>query len=343
MSAGDVRGAVPDAAPGIRDLSLTEQAARECAAVLDAVGEEFDAADDPRFLRKAGDFASRLPAGVRDAVQELRYAESVAALVIRGGPVRGADGPTPAHWKERDPAATVRQDFWLALVTARLGDPIGWSSLQDGRLFNDMLPIEGEELQQTGHSSEADLELHIEDCFSDERCDALALLCLRNHDRVPSSLVTTAALDLGRLDVDTLFSPRFLIMPDAEHLRRTGDTPESAARLRPVMFGSRHAPYLRVDLPYTRARPGDERAARALEKLAEQLGRGATTVNLDEGDLLLVDNYRALHGRGTFQPRYDGTDRWMRRLTVVRDLRRSRGLRGGADDRVIDPFAPLMA
>ncbi|MFI5754626.1 TauD/TfdA family dioxygenase [Streptomyces sp. NPDC051569] len=327
--------------PGIRELTLGGQAVRECSAVLDAVGEEFGAADDPGFLRKAGAYASGLPDEVLDAVREMRFAESTAALVIRGGPVGGADCPTPGHWKEREPAATVRQDFWLALVTAQLGDPIGWASLQDGHLFNDILPIAGEEREQTGHSSETDLELHIEDCFSDERCDALALLCLRNHDRVPNSLVTTAALDLGRLDLDALFSPRFLIMPDSEHLRRSGGTTE-AGRPRPLMFGSRHAPYLRVDLPYTRALPGDERAAKALADLADQLDRGATTLSLAEGDLLLVDNYRALHGRGTFRPRYDGTDRWMRKLTVVRDLRRSRALREGADGRVIDPFAALV-
>ncbi|MFJ4922006.1 TauD/TfdA family dioxygenase [Streptomyces sp. NPDC088725] len=339
----EVTDAVRAADPGIREVTLTEQAARECSAVLDAVSAEFERADDPRFLRRAGAFASALPAEVWRAVQEMRYEETAAALVIRGGPVGGADGPTPAHWKERDPAATVRQDFWLALVTAQLGDPVGWSSLQDGRLFNDILPIAGEEREQTGHSSEADLALHIEDCFSTERCDALALLCLRNHDRVPNSLVSAAALDLASLDLDTLFAPRFLIMPDSEHLRRVAGTPEASGRLSPLMFGSRDAPYLCVDLPYTRPLPGDERAAKALEGLAGQLDGSATTLTLAEGDLLLVDNYRALHGRGTFRPRYDGTDRWMRKLTAVRDLRRSRALRTGPDDRVIDPFATLTA
>jgi L-asparagine oxygenase len=336
---GTRRNAVAVADSGVRELTLSEPACRRAAVLLDSVAVEYRAADDPCFLRVAGLLASGLPAEVGEAVRELRYAETVAALVIRGGPVGGADCPTPAHWKERDPAATVRQDFWLALVATQLGEPVGWSSLQDGRLFNDMLPIAGEEYGQTGHSSEARLELHTEDSFSDERCDALALLCLRNDNRVPSTLVTAAALDLDTLDLDTLFSPRFLIAPDSEHLRWASGTPEESARLRPVLFGSRQAPYLRVDLPYTRAVPGDERAARALGDLAARLGSEAGAVTLSAGDVLLVDNYRALHGRGTFRPRYDGTDRWMRRLTVVRDLRRSRGLRRSADDRVINPFA----
>ncbi|MER8072302.1 hypothetical protein ABTZ59_28830 [Streptomyces sp. NPDC094034] len=250
----------------------------------------------------------------------------------------GAACPTPGHWKERDQDSTLRQDFWLALTASQLGEPIGWSSLQDGRIFNDVLPIRGHEDQQTGHGSDADLELHIEDCFSDQRCDALALLCLRNNDKIPNTIVTATDLDFSDLDLDVLFSPRFLIRPDSEHLRRADDASEARGLARPLLFGSREAPYLRVDVPYTDALPGDVGAEEAFGALAAQLGERAVTVCLGEGDLLLIDNYRALHGRRTFQARYDGTDRWMRKLTVVRDLRRSRGLRGGPGDRVINPF-----
>nr|WSZ96668.1 TauD/TfdA family dioxygenase [Streptomyces sp. NBC_00857] len=75
-----------------------------------------------------------------------------------------------------------------------------------------------------------------------------------------------------------------------------------------------------------------------LDALCAQLAERATVLCLAEGDLLLVDNFRALHGRGMFQARYDGTDRWMRKLTVVRDLRRSRRFRSGAEGRVISLF-----
>ncbi|MEV0037467.1 TauD/TfdA family dioxygenase [Streptomyces sp. NPDC050804] len=323
---------------GLRELSLSGKASRECADLLDTLHEQFATADDPGFLQRVTHYGSRLPAELLDAVGEMRYAESVAALVIRNGPVGGAGCPTPGHWRERDRDATLRQDFWLVLTASQLGEAIGWSSLQDGRIFNDVLPIRGHEDQQTGHGSDADLELHIEDCFSDERCDALALLCLRNHDKVPNTIVTGTDLDFSALDLDVLFSPRFLIRPDSEHLRRADGVREAAGPPRPLLFGSRESPYLRVDVPYTEALPGDARAREALDALAAQLARRATTVCLAEGDLLLMDNYRALHGRGTFQARYDGTDRWMRKVTVVRDLRRSRGFRDSSGDRVINPF-----
>ncbi|TDD59964.1 hypothetical protein E1263_12755 [Kribbella antibiotica] len=45
------------------------------------------------------------------------------------------------------------------------------------------------------------------------------------------------------------------------------------------------------------------------------------------GDLMVVDNRKAVHGRTSFVPRYDGNDRWLRRSFAVRDLSLSRGSR----------------
>jgi L-asparagine oxygenase len=50
---------------------------------------------------------------------------------------------------------------------------------------------------------------------------------------------------------------------------------------------------------------------------------------LEPGDLLVVDNAVAVHGRSPFTPRFDGTDRWLQRTMVVSDLRPSAGERTG--------------
>jgi alpha-ketoglutarate-dependent taurine dioxygenase len=41
---------------------------------------------------------------------------------------------------------------------------------------------------------------------------------------------------------------------------------------------------------------------------------------LQAGDVLVIDNERAVHGRTPFVPRYDGTDRWLKRALVVTSL-----------------------
>lgn len=46
------------------------------------------------------------------------------------------------------------------------------------------------------------------------------------------------------------------------------------------------------------------------------LDRCGTTVPNAPGDLTLIDNDVAVHGRIPFRPRYDGTDRWLKRVLI---------------------------
>ncbi len=43
-------------------------------------------------------------------------------------------------------------------------------------------------------------------------------------------------------------------------------------------------------------------------------------VKLRPGELLIIDNRRAIHARSGFKAYYDGEDRWLQRIYVVRDL-----------------------
>jgi len=54
--------------------------------------------------------------------------------------------------------------------------------------------------------------------------------------------------------------------------------------------------------------------------LGEVVVEHQAAVVLEAGDLLIVDNDLAVHGRRPFSPRFDGTDRWLQRTFVVPDL-----------------------
>lgn len=279
--------------------------------------------DDLALLRQVGGWGYKLPGVVRDALLDMRYGETAAALVVRNGPVDPDVGPTPRHW--RDSGDTLAHDMWLLLIAAQLGDPVSWSVWQDGRLINDVLPVAGEEEAQTGLGSEAELAYHVEEALYDDRCDSLALYCLRNEGGIPTTVATADCLDLSTLDVEVLLQPRYVI--------GGGD----ASRVRPALFGSPESPYLRVDPPYMAALPGDDRAAAAFADLCGRLRDGMVDVILDAGDLMLIDNYRAVHGRRPFRARHDGTDRWLRRCTTTKDMRATRSLRDTVESRVITP------
>jgi hypothetical protein len=61
----------------------------------------------------------------------------------------------------------------------------------------------------------------------------------------------------------------------------------------------------------------DIEAFNALVKVVEN---GVTDFLLAPGDIGIIDNYQVAHGRPQYQPRYDGTDRWLKRAQISRNL-----------------------
>ncbi|MEV0693846.1 TauD/TfdA family dioxygenase [Streptomyces sp. NPDC050388] len=316
------------AAP-IPEFRILQEDRKDLLRHLAALREDHGQADERAYLASLRYLSDVLPRELRAELQRLCTGDSCGSLVVRGMSFDDAP-PTPVHWSERDHDATTLQDFWLTLLAGQLGELFCWSSLQDGRLLNDIVPVRGHEQAQTGAGSTAPLEFHVEDAFHDDRCDLLALLAIRNPDRIPTMLASIDDIDTNGLDLDVLCEPRFLIKADPEHLRGLDATSEVNC-VRPVVTREGTLLRLRVDPAYTTALPGDGRAARAFSDVCARLEAKIRPVALDAGDILFFDNHRFVHGRAPFQPRYDGTDRWLRKAVVLRDPARTQARRVGSD------------
>lgn len=69
-------------------------------------------------------------------------------------------------------------------------------------------------------------------------------------------------------------------------------------------------------------------ACEALEKVKEAVKNCTQEIVLNTGNLLVINNRNTIHGRKPFQPRYDGTDRWVQRMLVRKKLPPSSQLNG---------------
>ncbi|MEV7913245.1 MULTISPECIES: guanitoxin biosynthesis L-enduracididine beta-hydroxylase GntD [Streptomyces] len=301
------------------------------------------------FYDNAWELVSKVPIGLRRFLEEFRRDDAAAGFLLRGfGVDDDAVGPTPGNWAEAAAAGrTRREELFLALMGQCLGEVFSWPTLQSGRMIQNVLPIAGEEDEQSGHGSDVLLEWHTEDAFHPYRCDYLALFGIRNHDRVPTTLASVKDVDLPAEARQVLAEPRFYILPDDEHLRQLAvqrpddpgllrvramrDHPEPVA----VLFGAEDAPYLRIDPFFMRCLDGDAEAEVALKELVTELERVQQDVVVEAGCLLVVDNYHAVHGRRAFTARYDGADRWLQKAVVARDLRKSRAARESAAGRLL--------
>ncbi|HTG33001.1 MAG TPA: guanitoxin biosynthesis L-enduracididine beta-hydroxylase GntD [Thermoanaerobaculia bacterium] len=335
-------------------LALKEQDLRIIGDLLSEVSARFSSAEDADFLAQATVLAHQLPRDLRLALNDFRLQEPGAAICrISGYPIDDRKiGPTPAHWKERQRRCIpVREEFLLVLIASLLGEVIAWSTQQDGAVVHDIAPVKNHEREQLGSGSAEELTWHTEDAFHTYRGDYIGMMCLRNPDRVPT---TFAALDISELDaatVDLLFQPLYTIRPDESHLRKNRvDLPSDQQQLEAahdridqmnqqpdkiaVLFGSREEPYCRLD-PYFMDSPEEPEAREALDRLIRLVDSQLEDLILAPGELCFIDNFKAVHGRRPFKARFDGTDRWLKRVNITRDLRRSRSSRPSAESRLL--------
>ncbi len=323
-------------------------------ALLHELTSRYKTVEDQDFLMDLGVHAQELPWGLRRALYHFRLEEPTSAVLVLGGfPVDETQiGTTPLHWNRRlDPSPTLREEFMLMLTSALLGEPFGWGTQQDGFLVHDILPIPGREKEQLGSGCEDLLEWHTEDAFHSYCGDYLVLMCMRNPLEIPTTFASLEKVVLSDEERELLFQPLYPIVPDESHLAKFKDREQRVDGTRnqayaqmelmnsetvkiPILSGARESPYLRIDR-FTMGEPEDERAHAALEGLAQQIDASIVDLVLKPGDICFIDNYKAVHGRKPFKARYDGRDRWLKRVNVTRDLRRSRHIRTAAADRVI--------
>ena len=271
----------------------------------------------------------------RAAARFRRSGDTSGGLLIRNLPVDPLP-PTPDHADFGRgihlPAARV-----FSLASALFGDQFGFQPELAGHIIQDIIPVSGFEDTQQSISSRALLELHCETVFTDNRADVIALLCLRpDPERIAGTVLTSTAMLLPLLEpktVTVLSEPRFSTTVDGSFLRGAKiDHPIVIGPIR-VLDGSPLRPRIRCDFAETKGL--DPEAQDALDALYKAATDSILEVRLEAGDMLLIDNHDAFHGRTSFRRRGNGEDRWLLRTFITRDISRSRVHRPG-DLRIVD-------
>ncbi|MFF7385291.1 TauD/TfdA family dioxygenase [Streptomyces griseoluteus] len=279
--------------------------------------------DDPHWLAAARDASCALPAELRTALRNFSADSGQAgALQIHGLPV-GPLPPTPTRKESVERQATVPASA-LVLCAMALGEMVGFEGEKHGALVQNVVPVPGEEQSQSNAGS-VDLEMHTENAFHPHRPDFVALFCLRQDVHGEAGLrIASVRRAIGLLSAEQreiLAEPRFRTDPPPSF------NGSGTAAAHGVLSGASEDPDAQVDFHATTAL--DAGAGRAMAALREALETVVDTVYFAPGDLAIVDNRVALHGRTPFSPRYDGQDRWLHRVFVHTDARRSRARRIG--------------
>lgn len=290
--------------------------------------------DPESFCRDAKRAARQLPNRIAEALQDFRRWGSVSGMVLFSGLPVGPIPPTPvdntSHLGELTVLARIQ-----ALLNEFLGHMLAYEAEGDGRLFQDMVPARTAATSQTSLSSTVELELHTEQAFSQLRPDYLSLACVRADPNARTYLMTAAdlATRLGQAELTLLREPRWTTGVD-ESFRMDGQQFVHGDVRGPmaIMSGSADDPFIVLDQDLMHG--VDPAAQHLLERVIALYPMLRQSHVLQAGEIMVLDNARVVHGRSPYQPRFDGTDRFVVRSFVTNDLARTRHARRGDTRRV---------
>ena len=280
---------------------------------------------DESFINQADKHADHLPTAVRDALREFHaHPHKSGGLLIKGLMVGDlpATPATPTEPTTKD----CTSELTLLTVAKCLGEPVGYEPELGGRLIQNLVPTKAASDRQVSTSSKVPLMFHTEAAFHPHRPSYLLLLCLKGDPAASTTLASIReVLPLLSDDVvRVLFQPRYRTAIDESYLHGRANV---LGELVPVLSGDSEYPTMVFDADLMVGE--DAEAQAALDALSCAVESCHTGVCLEKGDLLVVDNAVAVHGRSQYSPRFDGTDRWLQRTFVVDNLTDSADERQG--------------
>ncbi len=327
--------------------------------LLKECASKYKSAGNPDFLNHAGVLAHSLPMRLRLLLHDFKLLDSPTGIcLISGYPISDSKiMHTPSHWKNRAGAAsTLEEDFIFVLMGSLLGEVFGWLTEQDSNIVHEVVPIREHESMQISSSSEQYIWWHTEDASHPYQGDYIGLMCLRNPDAAATTYACLNDVELSEAHIKILFEPRFGIRPDISHFDtgsseaekvlsgRSAKVADAYRRMKlmnsqpskvAVLFGSPESVYIRIDPYFMNPLDDDLEAQQALDALTRAIDSVITELVLSPGDICFIDNYRTVHGRRPYKARYDGSDRWLKRINITRDLRKSRSARASCASRII--------
>ncbi len=279
--------------------------------------------DPAGFCLQARACSESVPATLLKALRRFaRLGSESGIFVVQNLPV--GDVPTTPPDNTAHVGESLKPARVQAILNHTIGFMIGYEAEGEGRLFQDMVPKKAAAATQTSLSSKVELELHTEQAFSDLKPDWISLACAREQIGAKTYVLPVGVIleVLTAAEIDLLKQPLWITGVDESFRVGGHDFVKGDVRgPMPILQGDDGD--LEIVLDQDLMRGTTDEATTLMEKLYEIYRTHRLEHTLKRGELLLVDNRRAVHGRSPFKPRFDGTDRFVIRSFVVKNLQPS--------------------
>ena len=201
-----------------------------------------------------------------------------------------------------------------------IAEMISYEAEGHGELFQDIVPIKNMENEQTSVGSNTELEIHTEQAFSKLRPDILSLACIRGDPLAQTYILPINYIlqHINDHEHELLRLPLWKTGVDLSFKLNGNDFIEGDIRGPfPIISGNYTDPKLFFDQDLMFG--VNEESNNLIKKIISIYYTYRNQHNLQSGEIILIDNMRAVHGRSPFYPKYNGYDRFLIRCFAVYD------------------------
>jgi L-asparagine oxygenase len=218
-----------------------------------------------------------------------------------------------------------------SIFVSVISNMIAYEAEGYGRLFQDVIPVKSMEKNQTSISSSVELEIHTEQAFSKLRPDILSLACLRGNEKAYTYILPVQYIinNVTDTELEMLKMPLWNTGVDLSFKLNGHEFIEGDIRgPMSIIRGDKDARLENEDPPLVFDDPllvfdqdlmtgiTDE-SNEMIQKIVDIYYKHRLSHNLTHGEIIFIDNNRAVHGRSPFVPNYDGLDRFLVRCFGV--------------------------
>jgi L-asparagine oxygenase len=199
-----------------------------------------------------------------------------------------------------------------------ISDMISYEAEGQGTLFQDIVPVKKMENEQTSNGSNTELEIHTEQAFSTLRPDVLSLSCIRGDSLAKTYILPVNFIleNVNEYEREMLRLPLWKTGIDLSFKLNGNEFIEGDIRgPLPIISGEINDP--RVVFDQDLMFGINEESNNLIKKIIEIYYQHRNEYILQSGEIIFIDNIRALHGRSPFYPKYNGDDRFLIRCFSV--------------------------
>jgi len=277
------------------------------------------------FCRQAKEQSEKLPPRIKKALTIFAAKGSETGfLLIKGIPIQPETIPKTPEGNQHKLGETTTLAKIQAILVSSIGDMIAYEAECYGNLFQDVVPLRAMEKAQTSLGSNTELEIHTEQAFSKLKPDILSLACLRGDPNAYTHIfpVQTILNNLTSEEKALLREPLWYTGVDLSFKLNNNEFIDGDLRgPMPIIRGPPNDPTLIFDQDLMTGTT--EESKEMIKKIINIYYQHKLRHNLKPGEIILVDNNRAVHGRSAFKPKYDGEDRFLIRCFATFDLLKS--------------------